>query len=517
METQAQSIDQFVHSAYEKFIEITNRLAGEGFSDKTHSEVEAYLECDGRELLRLLLQEHLDTRGSGRVGETVCGADGIVRTHKRDYMPKGYQSVFGKVGVERTGYSRRGAGNLFPLDAQLNLPAQGYSHRLQKRVSVKAAKESFEEVSKDIEEETGVRIGKHQVEQIVGNAAQDFEAFYTRATPEELQQQVQGQPIQVLTFDGKGVVMRPEGLREGTRKKAEASPPKPPRGFSRQDNSNHKRMATVAGVYHVGRHVRSPKTVARQFAPLRLVPNNRSPSPKPVAKTLWASLEKPMKAVIEAGFEEALRRDPEHRAEWVVLVDGDPKQLGYIEKAAQHHQVNVCVILDIIHVLDYLWKAANALFDAEDTQAPEWVAEQIERVLQGKARSVVRRLRRAATTNGLSGKQREPLDQCLTYLVNHFPYLNYPHYLARGYPIATGVIEGACRYLVKDRMEITGARWGLPGGEAILKLRALYLNGDFDAYWDFHEQQEYQRNHAAKFSHTPQVRPQLQLLPGGKS
>lgn len=83
METQTQSIDQFFHCAYEKFIEITNRLGGEGFSDKTHSEVEAYLECDGRELLRLLLQEHLDTRGSGRVGETVCGADGIVRTHKR--------------------------------------------------------------------------------------------------------------------------------------------------------------------------------------------------------------------------------------------------------------------------------------------------------------------------------------------------------------------------------------------------------------------------------------------------
>ena len=107
MEAQAQSIDQSFHSAYEKFIEITTRLGGEGFSDKTHSEVEAYLESDGRELLRLLLQEHLDSRGSGRVGETVCGADGIVRTHKRDYMPKGYQSVFGKVGVERTGYSRR--------------------------------------------------------------------------------------------------------------------------------------------------------------------------------------------------------------------------------------------------------------------------------------------------------------------------------------------------------------------------------------------------------------------------
>jgi hypothetical protein len=346
----------------------------------------------------------------------------------------------------------------------------------------------------------------------VRRGAQDFDAFYTRATPEDVQQQVQGQPIQVLTFDGKGVVMRPEGLREATRQKAEASPRKPPRGFSRRDKANRKRMATVAGLYHVGRHIRRPKTVARQFAPLRLVPDHRPPAPQPVAKTLWASLEKPMKAVIDASFKEALRRDPERRAEWVALVDGDPTQLHSIEQAAQHHQVNVCVILDIIHVVEYLWKAANALFGAEDSEAPEWVAEQIERVLQGQASSVVRHLRRTE----LSGQQREPLNQCITYLANHTRYLNYPHYLARGYPIATGVIEGACRYLVKDRMEITGARWGLPGGEAVLKLRALYLNGDFNAYWDFHEQQEYQRNHAAKFAQIPQARPPLQLIPGGK-
>ncbi len=101
----------------------------------------------------------------------------------------------------------------------------------------------------------------------------------------------------------------------------------------------------------------------------------------------------------------------------------------------------------------------------------------------------MRNFRRGATAKGMNSTQREPIDQCATYLANHAAYLNYPDYLAKGYPIATGVIEGACRHLVKDRMEITGARWGLEGGEAVLKLRALVINGDFDAYWDFHEQQ----------------------------
>ena len=517
MEAQVATIDQPFHTAYEKFMEITSHLSAAMSCDKTHSEIEAYLETDGRELLRLLLQDHLDNQGPSRLAEAVCGADGVVRSHKRDHMESGYKSVFGGVRVARTGYSQRGVSSLFPRDAQLNLPARGYSHRLQKRVAAKAVKMSFAEVAGDIETETGVRIGKAQVEQIVYGAAQDFDAFYAQPCSEQNRQHARDKPIQVLTFDGKGVVMRKEALRDATRKKAEAQGRKAPRGFARKEKSNRKRMATVAGIYHIDRHIRSAQMVARQFAPLRLVPNNRQAAPKPVGKKLWASLAKPMKAVIETGFAEGLRRDPEQQAEWVVLVDGDPTQIDYIEKAAKARGVHVVIILDIIHALEYLWKAAKVLFDAEDPNAAQWVADKIEQLLHGHVSSIVRSVRRSATLKGLSKKQREPIDGCATYLANHAAYLNYPHYLAKGYPIATGVIEGACRYLVKDRMEITGARWGLEGGEAVLKLRALYVNGDFDAYWDFHENQEYQRNHQAKFSEMPTAQASLQLVSGGRS
>ena len=159
MEAQAFTIDQPFHGAYEKFIEMTTQLSAMSKGDETHSEIEAYLETDGRELLRLLLQEHLDNQGCGRVAAAVRGSDGVVRSHKRDHMETGYKSVFGAVRVARTGYSQRGGASLFPRDAQLNLPAQGYSHRLQKRVAAKAAKMSFESVAGDIETETGVRIG----------------------------------------------------------------------------------------------------------------------------------------------------------------------------------------------------------------------------------------------------------------------------------------------------------------------------------------------------------------------
>ena len=424
MTTQTVAVEKSSHSAYEKFMEITTHLNSEDLSDKTHSEVEAYLENDGRELLRLLLQEHLDARGPGRVGDAVCGADGIVRSHKRDGMEVNYKSVFGPVKVERTGYGQRGAASLFPLDEQLNLPAHAYSHPLQKRVARKAVKESFAGVSKEIEEETGVRIGKRQVEEIVRSGARDFDAFYAQQSLAETLLQVQSKPIQVLTFDGKGVVMCKDALREETRKKAEASTGKPPRGFYRKRTPNRKRMATVVGLYHIDRHIRLPETVAQQFAPLRLVPREKKPSPEPVAKKLWASLEKPMKAVIEAGFEDAFRRDPGLKAEWVVLVDGDLTQIDIIEKAAKKYGVTVVIILDIIHVLEYLWKAAHVFFAQDDPEGATWVSDKISQLLAGQAISIVRSLRRAATLKGLSAKQREPIDSYATYLSNHVPYLN---------------------------------------------------------------------------------------------
>ncbi len=516
MESHAFTLDQPFQGAYEKFIEITSHLSAQTPGEQTHSDIEAYLETDGRELLRRLLQEQLDQQGPGRVGEAVHGSDGVVRAHKRDHMETGYHSVFGAVRVARTGYRQQGVSSLFPRDGQLNLPRQSYSHRLQKRIAAKAAKMSFESVAKDLESETGVRLGTRQIQEIVDAAAQDFDPFYAQPCAEDIKQHAATKPIQVLTFDGKGVVMRQEALREATRKRAETSAAKAPRGFARQDKSNRKRMATVAGIYHIDRHVRNPQTVGQQFAPLRLVPQPRQVAPKPVGKRLWASLEKSMRTVIETSFAEAKRRDPEQQAEWVVLVDGDLTQLDEIEHAAKAFGVEVVIILDIIHVLEYLWKAGKAWLSSDDPQLAQWVCDKTSQVLQGKVKSVVRNLRRGATAKRMSSKQREPIDKCATYLANHAPYLNYPLYLTKGYPIATGVIEGACRHLVKDRMEIAGARWGLEGGEAVLKLRALVINGDLDAYWAFHEQQEYQRNHRSKFAEMPFVGPRLQLIPGGK-
>jgi len=164
--------------------------------------------------------------------------------------------------------------------------------------------------------------------------------------------------------------------------------------------------------------------------------------------------------------------------------------------------VSVTIVMDFIHVLEYLWDAARSL-SPDDAHASEmWVQERAQKVLQGHAREVAAGMRRRATLRGVSDKQREAIDTCADYLLNRQSYLRYDVFLAQGFPIATGVIEGACRHLVKDRMDLTGARWRLDSAEAVLQLRSLRSSSDFEAYWCFHKQQELQRNHLSRYAET---------------
>jgi hypothetical protein len=184
--------------------------------------------------------------------------------------------------------------------------------------------------------------------------------------------------------------------------------------------------------------------------------------------------------VICSIFEEAQRRDPTHQRTWVALVDGAKHQIDRIQAEARARHVQVTIVCDFIHVLEYLWSAAWSFFTESDPVLGEkWVAKKALAVLNEQASTVAAAIRRKATTLGLDPRTRRDAD----YLLAKRAYLNYPTALKQGWPIATGIIEGACRHLVKDRMDLTGARWGLHGAEAVLKLRALRCNDDFETYW----------------------------------
>jgi hypothetical protein len=174
--------------------------------------------------------------------------------------------------------------------------------------------------------------------------------------------------------------------------------------------------------------------------------------------------------------------------------------IDQITKEARKRKVKVTIVVDFVHVMEYLWSAAWSFFSEGDRAAERWMREKALAVLGGDASTVAASIRRKATTLRLDAKQRKGADRGADYLLAKRRYLDYPTALANGWPIATGVIEGACRHLVKDRMDITGARWGLDGAEAVLKLRALISNGDFDEYWRYHQAQERQTLHESRYA-----------------
>jgi hypothetical protein len=178
-----------------------------------------------------------------------------------------------------------------------------------------------------------------------------------------------------------------------------------------------------------------------------------------------------------------------------MLVDGQEEQLRQVNAAIERHKAKVVIIQDFYHVTEYVWGAVWCLFEEGDPAAQAWVDEHLLEILRGKSSTVAAGMRRSATRRGLSKDKRAALDKCANYLLKNGERLRYNEALQLGMPIGTGVVEGACRHLVKRRMECSGARWSLEGAEAVLQLRALHMSDDWDEYWAFHCKQERQRNY----------------------
>jgi hypothetical protein len=455
-------------------------------------EIEDLIETEGRELLRRLLQAHLQERSPGEVSEPVVDRDKREHTHQREESWE-IKSIFGEVTLDRQSYGGRGLKNLRPLDAELNLPEKHYSHPVRRRIAISVAKGSYDATVATMSEMNGLKIGKRQAEEVAISAARDFDLFYETRRAATAREVKATSEIVEIEMDGKGIRMLREDLREPTRKAAEKRAPRLNHRRGKGEKSSTKRMSTVASVNTIAPFVRTPEDIVRELKPKE---ESLPARPRPEQKRVWASLEHSPETIVDQVIEEAKRRDPKGTKQWVAVVDGNQTQIQLLKAAAAREGRELTLILDLIHVLEYLWGAAWDFHTEGDPNAEVWVSERLVDVLLGKSSQVAAGIRRGATRRGLSAKQRESVESCACYLNNHREMLRYDQYLAAGYPIASGIIEGACRYLVKDRMDITGARWSLKGAEAVLRLRSLLASGDFDEYWEYHLEQEYQRNHA---------------------
>ena len=475
-------------------------------------QAEEELRLSGRDLMRATLQAVVDAASAAqeRTPGGVDGPEGVRRTRVEEGHARAVATMFGRITVDRLAYRAPQVPNVHPLDEVLDLPQGLYSAGLARLCTREAVRGSFTDAADAVEYLTGVRIGTRQLIELTRAAAADAVGYYTaRQVPA-----AEPGDALVITADGKGVPVRPHALRPGTAKLAAKA--KQERVNATSGNAggrgNSKRMAELVCVYDLAPVPRTvqdilptqPSTQDQDAVATRGEGDQQGVPRAPTATGKWlrASLTQDIASVIAAGFEEATRRDPDHARDWVVLVDGNRTQIEAIIGQAAARGVEVTILIDWLHVAGYLWDAAKVFFCTETTAgmalARDWVHERSRMVLQGRAGQVAERIRARVLGCKLTAAQRRSALEAATYLRNKTPYLDYPRALAKGWPIATGVIEGACRHLVKDRLEITGARWGLDTAEAVLILRAIVANGDFNDYWRHHQQQEHHRAYPAR-------------------
>jgi len=441
------------------------------------SELERGSERRSRELVRLALQTHVDSRGDGDVGEAIIvpGQDeqplrlAYKRLHTRSVL-----TLFGEVRVTRMGYGAPGHKALHPLDAELCLPERIYSYECQRRLIRGVICGPFDEAIALVCEMTGLTVPKRSAEQIVRDAALDFDAFYAERAQAEVKPG-RGE-ILVGAIDCKGIPMvKPErALRVVRRGKGE--------------KANKKRMATVAAVHSQTPIVRTPEEVLSSLFATDERPERPKRTP-PNHKRVWASLIADKDTFIADVQAEMTRRDPRHRRTWVIVTDGERA----LQRRVCQTFTDVILVLDLLHVLEKLWKAGHALYPEGSREAEQFVYERAERILNGHVSQVIKGLRLIITKRKLTATKAKTLQEVASYLHSNRERMKYDAYLTKGWPIASGSVEGACKNLIRDRFERSGMRWTPETAEALLRLRAVYLSGDLAAYWEFHIQQDQHR------------------------
>ena len=319
------------------------------------------------------------------------------------------------------------------------------------------------------------------LEQMSVSMATDVAAFRQSQPPPVAAEEGQ---VLVLTADGKGVPMRREAALDppavrGRRKKGE--------------KANKKRMACVGGAYTIEPFVRTAEDVVDE-----VLGDARKPDrPEPRHKQLRAELTRPIDGVEVNGKERIFQwlaeqvrlRNPHGNKPVVCVMDGERALWKMLARSI----VGVVCILDLFHVLERLWQAAHCFHPEGSVEAQAFVTDRLLRLLRGEVGYLIGGLRQMATKQQLKGSRGRQLTAVIGYLAANRRFMHYDEYLAAGYPIGSGVAEGACRHLVKDRMELTGMRWRVPGAQAMLDLRAMHINGDWDSFQEHRVEQERRR------------------------
>lgn len=471
---------------YEQFQRIVVKLEKAVEKDTPIDKVERELVEDLRMLGRSALEAFIERQGDGDIGQTF-EHEGQTLRRLAEMLRGRYFSAFGPIAIKHYGYATRPTQKvvLQPLAVRLALPESDYSYVLQRWDGILSVNNSYSEVSKQLEELLGIVQSTRSLTGICANMAQyarKFQASQKAPLPENEAE------LLVVTSDCKGIPMR--------RADGEKKPKK--KRLGKGEKHGTKRMACVGGIYTIARFERSVDDVLDDIHRER----SRADRPVPQNKRLRANLTRTVNGrelnAKDATFSwlrhEADQRNPHGKKTVICIMDGETKLW---EKQREIFPEAVGV-LDLFHAMEHLWPCVYR-FEAENTpEAARLFEKQLRAILEGRIGRVIGAFRQMTKKRRLKRSELEKLECHLGYFENNRVHMKYDEYLMQGYPIGSGVVEGACRHLVKDRMERTGMRWCIDGAQCIQDLRAVYLNDDWDAFQVYMIRHEQNRLHPAR-------------------
>jgi hypothetical protein len=416
----------------------------------------------------LLLQLYFANQSKGNYGETIETSQGIAergRTSERSYF-----SIFGKLKATRYLY-HIGDVSFAPLDAVLNLPVRCYSYFLSVFANLLSINGAYGSASELLERFFNVKLSISALETISDESSVRYEGYYDLKNT--LPKPVREEDYRVVSFDGKGVPMIKE---EAAKIKGRQG-----KGEKRQK----KKEALVGVKYGVNANVRTAEEVAANLVFPDKNEGNKKADKSAKAQNIRyiASIKKSKREVMEEIHAEVIDEDHSNNP-LVCVMDGALHLWNMFDDVFKDIK-NKVLILDIIHVLEYIWIVAHIMYKEGSDEGKQYVYEKLLLILQGKVASYIMELQKEMLDGGWKKTQQDNFSKVITYLKNHKKYMSYDKYLSEGYPIGSGVVESACSHVVKDRMEISGARWGINGSESILKLRSVAKSKDWDEYWEF--------------------------------
>lgn len=461
-----------VESALARVIELGEWLTAAAAAGTAEHQVERHLFAQVLAMGAALLGEFFKSVGPGDLGQAVTLKSGDVLKRLPEQSVRRLVTVFGAFAIPRFAYGSRPGQKveLAPTDQRLQLPDGEMSYLLQDWNQMMSVEQPFGTVARSLQTILGLKQSIDTLEhgnQQMARTAGAFRAAQPRPDPK-----AEGELL-VVSEDNKGVPMvRPvEAAPVGAHRK-------------KGEKANKKQMACIGVVYTLDRQVRTPEDLVAAL--FRDPGHKRENPPEACQKRYWAELTREVAGETVRAQDEVFQhlRDEvkQRRTEGQILVhlsDGQTS-LEADRKTYLPRDRKTVDILDLLHVNPRLWEAAHLFHTEGSDEAAAFVRKQMLLVLKGKAKQVIEDVRQAGA--GLRGAQATRLRKLCKFLEKNLHRMHYGRYLRAGYPIATGVIEGACRHVIKDRMERAGMRWKIPGAEAMLELRTIETNGDWEGF-----------------------------------